>query len=77
MTPKEKAHELVNKFRLFQSISYDDDGGSVYNYNISKHNAKQCAIICVEEILDNTGCGTCKKSDSSYWYEVKTEIEKL
>lgn len=51
MTPKEKANELVQKFRLLQGSSQDEDGTIVNNYNISKHNARQCAIIAVEDIL--------------------------
>jgi len=83
MTPKEKAIELITKFRLFQSISYDEDGGMVNNYNISKHNAKQSAIICVDEILSLNVDSYEGESNPhhyysrSYWHEVKTEIEKL
>ena len=90
MTEKEKALELITKFRLFQSISYDEDGGRVNNYNISRHNAKQCAIICVEEILNELESHVYnydmdyhfpKVSPSlttiPYWQSVKTEIEKL
>jgi len=62
MTPKEKAQELVEKFnkneKLFHSIDF--------------YQAKQCALIAVNEILD-----VCKTYLSPYYLEVKKEIEKL
>ena len=62
--PKEKAEELVMKFYI-QEIKYYE--------NIVT--AKQCALIAVDEILNQF---TWKPSTGmSYWEEVKTEIEKL
>ena len=62
MTAKEKAQELVEKFnkneKLFHSIDF--------------YQAKQCALIAVDEILN-----VCKTYLSSYYLEVKKEIEKL
>jgi len=60
MTPKEKATELVNKHFDFV------EAWSVSN---QLENAKQCALITVNEILliDST----------KYWNEVKTEIKKI
>jgi hypothetical protein len=62
MTPQEKAQELVEKFnkneKLFHSIDF--------------YQAKQCALIAVNEILD-----VCKTYLSPYYLEVKKEIEKL
>jgi hypothetical protein len=62
MTAKEKAQELVEKFnkneKLFHSIDF--------------YQAKQCALIAVNEILD-----VCKTYLSPYYNEVKKEIEKL
>jgi hypothetical protein len=85
MTPKEKALELITNFRLFQSISYDEDGGYSKNYNVSRHNAKQCAIICVQEIMKANPIVPLEYMLESealdkareYWQSVKTEIEKL
>ena len=59
MTPKEKALELVQKYfkANHQPYGFKD--------------AKQCALIAVDEIL-NIGC-----IEVPYWYEVKQEIEKL
>ena len=60
MTPKEKAKELVN--RLDETLTYLE----------SKSKAKQCALICVDEILEE-----CLDIKESYWHEVKQEINKL
>jgi len=43
-----------------------------YQGNIDEYTAKQCALIAVDEILD-----ACKTYLSSYYLEVKKEIEKL
>jgi hypothetical protein len=73
MTPKEYAKELVNK--MF-SLSY----------HLHAFPAKQCALIAVNEILNNN-CGSHTDEsnakneeiycDEYYWQEVKQEIEKL
>ena len=71
MTPKEKAEELVNKFRQ------QTDGIAGYNYdNVNK----QCALIAVDEILDDDMYGMEEEHFEkriNYWEEVKQEIEKL
>jgi hypothetical protein len=75
MTAKEKAKELVNKFYP-RATSY-----SLCRKN-QNENAKQCALIAVEEILDSY---TNEKSNGfiisdkiiPYWEEVKQEIINL
>ena len=83
MTPKEKAKELVDKFRQ------QTDGIAGYNYdNVNK----QCALIAVDEILNSNphiyieiGGSDCRgdwsykeaQSNQLYWKEVKQKIEKL
>lgn len=73
MSPKEKAIELIEKFRL----NVTDYGGS--GMNIFK--AKQCALIAVNEIMEV--CYYTKEVENNdlfsydYWIEVKTEIKKL
>ena len=65
MTPKEKAKELVNKFL------------QIYEGRVPQ--AKQCALICVDEILEShykVLVGVMPKV-SDYWQEVKQEINKL
>ena len=66
MTPKEKAKELVHRFDLMQTyvegFSYDD--------------AKQCALIAVDEILVVV-INSPYVDIIKYWQEVKKEINKL
>jgi len=73
MTPKEKAEDLVNKFRDFaDGINPETDS---FSPNICKIQAKQCALIAVDEIL---GQFKWRPSDGlSYWTEVKQEINNL
>jgi len=56
MTPKEKAQELFNKY---------------LEINYRYYQAKDCALIAVDEIL-NIGC-----IEVPYWQEVKKKIELL
>jgi hypothetical protein len=82
MTPKEKAIELYNKF--YNTSSHP------HHIESRKDNAKQCALIAVDEILEATktkykwGGGSPEKlvhfeevKYDTYWQEVKQEIEKL
>ena len=67
MTPKDKAKELVEGFYKWVATPDDRD--------IEFYKSKQCALICVDEILREIP----KRFDSEeiYWEEVKKEIEKL
>ncbi len=71
MTPKEKAKELVDK------MSYNDFDKY---HNCSYYVAKNCALIAVNEIINNSiewlGC-KYQDEEIKYWQEVKQEIEKL
>ena len=73
MTPKEKAKEIVDKFRL-NVLDYEDNGLNTFK-------AKQCALISVDEILDlNLGLSNCDENNwdiDKFYLEVKQEIEKL
>ncbi len=69
MTPKEKAKELVKKMHIESDIIYV----------MSKAQAKKCALIAVDEIIE-----AIKIADNitfmyviDYYKEVKQEIEKL
>lgn len=67
MNAKEKARELVEKFLEIQSREY----GCL----MSIDEAKQCAIIAVDEILE-----IYRKNweiNNGYWESVRQEIEKL
>jgi hypothetical protein len=76
MTPKEKAKELVNKFTI------DLEPFSEYG-KWDKLQGKTCALIAVDEILNNFGLVIYGKpfytsSNTVFFYkEVKEEIEKL
>jgi hypothetical protein len=77
MTPKEKAEELVSRFLLHVPAIC-----SVHNAKNSVNNAKKCALIAVDEIIDtgmliNEDTYVMKPSYLQYWLEVKKEIEKL
>lgn len=75
MKAKEKAKDLVNKFYP-RATSYSLDRKN------QNENAKQCALISVDEILDSY---TNEKSNGfiisdkiiPYWEEVKQEITNL
>jgi hypothetical protein len=65
MTPKEKAKELYTTY---------------IDYTFGDFNCKQCALIAVDEILeDNVDDMSEELFDIriEYWQEVKQEIEKL
>ncbi len=75
MTPKEKAKELICKYNLF---------------DLDKDKSKQCALIAVDEILNqfigifnalkrqSVICGNVEDSENfKYWQQVKVEIENL
>ncbi len=80
MTPKEKAQELFNKYATYVVMW---TGG----VEVEKQNCKQCALIAVDEMLNNAGfiwggrdteTGlNARDSYRKYWQEVKGEINKL
>jgi hypothetical protein len=77
MTPKEKAIELTNKFYKY---AHDGSNGSYYNNKIWTKNAKQCALIAVDEIRnfhDTLFFVTKGSLLDQYLDKVKIEIEKL
>jgi hypothetical protein len=69
MTPKEKANELVEK------MLGDNNHYLNQNIEIDKLIAKQCALICVDEIIG--GSRLFYIEDYEYWREVKQELLKL
>jgi hypothetical protein len=52
MKPKEKAEELINKY--YRQITY---GGNIDEVNLDYVNAKECALIAVDEIINNVLVG--------------------
>jgi hypothetical protein len=66
MTPKEKAGELIDKFKLKHKF---------FTNSFIKTTAKECALIAVDEILSVIWINL--NDDVDYWAKVKQEIENL
>jgi hypothetical protein len=81
MEPKEKAKQLVDKFRKYVDTDFAGDKGFEYSKEAETYHAKQCALIAVDYIITSNPhsnpFNTDVYSTMSYWQEVKTEIEKL
>jgi len=75
MTPKEKAAELIDSFYQTTPNEYfvNEPIGIKGRYK-SWEQAKQCALIAVNEILSLLWS---VKTDVEYWQKVKQEIENL
>jgi hypothetical protein len=77
MEAKDKAKEIVVKLLEFnQMVKWDSDNDEwIHNYN----NAKECALILVDEILEEIDwhITDIPHNQISYWQEVKQEILKL
>ena len=68
MTPKKKATELVNKH--FDFVEAWSAANQI-------ENAKQCALITVDEIIIYLNEVLLPNPFTQYWNEVKTEIKKI
>ena len=75
MTAKEKAKELVEKYQF--------NGDMIDDVRMSEDDAIECALICVDEII-NTGINQDYIKQDGYmlslvefYTEVKQEINKL
>jgi hypothetical protein len=85
MTPKEKAEQLVESFIPFSLNEATTEDGFYYSESIQLWNAKQCALVAVDEIiksnykntLNDLGYRFTMNDLDCYWEEVKQEIEKL
>lgn len=76
MTPKEKAKELLDKYRTHIRIA---DACSCLNSIDEIDIAKKCALIVVDEVLKSvlSGYDYDQDSEEPFWQEVKTEINNL
>ena len=64
MTPREKASQLIVDFQLkCKSLEYEE--------------AVQCALIAVDEIINNDGFTQFDDYLTEYWNEVKKELEGM
>lgn len=81
MTPKEKAKELIEKYSESVSVYYTEDSVTcMINAPMIIRLRKQCALIGVNEIIDNNSIvleGEKYYIELNYWEQVKQEIEKL
>jgi len=75
MTPKEKAISLVDSYRIIL-MNQDTECGEEILCTVI---AKQCALIAVDEIIQQ--CWDYRDIDletsHDYWQEVKQEIQAL
>jgi hypothetical protein len=71
MTPEGKAKSMLKSFLPF--VDWNDLNTKVANRYWALRNAKKCALIAVDEIIDNYPI----EYDTDYWEQVKQEIEKL
>lgn len=73
MMPRDKARELVNNFMKYSEGGIDNDIKTI------KSNAKKCAIIAVNEIIDilHPNNWNIEKDMYYYWKDVKEEINNL
>ena len=72
LTPKEKAKELFSKY---QNIYLTED-----SMGIDDELAKQCALIAVDELLDDDVYDMSEQPFEKrieYWQEVKQELLKI
>ena len=74
MKAKEEAIRLVDRFKADTVIYTWDNNGYEVDIETSLQNAKNCALICVDEIINND---YGSRSDMIFWQEVKQEINKL
>ena len=59
-------------FVFFASNEGTTEDGFIYSDEMQMFNAKQCALIAVDEILEE-----CVQLKVEYWEEVKEQIETL
>ena len=70
MTPKEKAEDLVNQFRIILMDEDTDCGNEMLCTSIAIKNA----LICVDEIFNATSNNS---KEDYYWLNVRYELEKM
>ena len=70
MTPKEKAEDLVNQFRMILMDEDTECGNEILCTLIAIKNA----LICVDEILKATSNNS---KEDYYWLNVRYELEKM
>lgn len=81
MTPELKAKELIDRFILVNSESVELETGEYeLLLSLSKEDAKQCALVAVDEIIKMIKpqpVGIYLLGELVYFERVKKEIERL
>ena len=78
MTPKEKAEELVDKFKLHSYYDAHDLTPKFRREESNVESAVECALIAVDELIkQESKYNNGSFYPSNYWSEVKAEIEML
>jgi hypothetical protein len=86
MTKEEKAKELFNKYYSYKAKElfnkyYSYLKANLMNDEEAREDAKVCALIAVDEILDlNLKLSNCDENNwniDKFYLEVKQEIKKL
>ena len=74
MTAKEKALELVDRY-----LNIEDTLGANEKGLLFLEEAKQCALICVDEFIDALSFNSSPTAEglTEFYEEVKEEINKL
>jgi hypothetical protein len=72
LTPEQKAKELVNKFK-YNTRAFNETNG----WQDHRFNAKQCALIAVDEIIENEKIDSLECNNIQYWQEIKQLIKEL
>jgi hypothetical protein len=78
MNAKEKANELFNKFKDFADEDYMDTKQQFELNETRNLNAKKCALIAVDEIINHHSQEQgLYRIDTYYWQQVKSELQSL
>jgi hypothetical protein len=83
MTPKEKAEELVDSYKIKVKVFFTENSiPIIVKADMILESAIQCALIAVDEIINvclpsSEYGGVITDATIEYWQEVKQEIEKL
>jgi len=75
MRAEEKAKELVERFIYNEGFGITEDSGVI---GINKyHQAKQCALICIDEMESDVSEHYYNNRIRDYYNDLRREIEKL
>ena len=74
MTPKEKSKDLINSF--YYSLPNNGSETGLNSTTERYKEAIQCALICVDEVINQYYEHTDNVNQHNYWQEVKNELNK-